>query len=182
MNELAELIKAHQDSGPEEAILHYLNAYQKNPNDELAYLIGICYGQIGQPKKSMEYFDKISQASYRVLNAKAGAAITSRDYNTAEELLTQSITLKPDNANAYAALARLFSSKREYTRAITHLQKAITIAPKVADYHYNLGLAYQNSYRIEDALTAFKTAVNYDVKHPAAWRGRGLCLEIKSDF
>jgi len=83
----------------------------------------------------------------------------------AEDNFEKAIQLKPDFADAYANLGKLYDLLREYPGAEENLKKAIQIKPEDPAYHFNLGLVYAKQGKLEDAKGEFKKS-----------------LEIKPDF
>ncbi len=60
--------------------------------------------------------------------------------------------------------------------AIRHLGRAATLAPKVAKYHYDLGVVTQTHGEIEAAIRHYETAVILDAGNAAAWENLGVAL------
>ena len=182
MRTYTNLIKNHIEHGPQESIIQYLDAYQKKQSDELAYLIGVCYAQLSKHDKALEYFNNITDISHQVLTAQANAYLSLNQIDNAKCALDQSLQKQANNPNAYATYGRLHMTCKAYDQAVTYLSQAIELDPKVADYHYNLGLAFQRQYKIDMAAAAFAQAVALEPTHYHAWRLYALCHEIKTSY
>jgi tetratricopeptide (TPR) repeat protein len=60
----------------------------------------------------------------------------------AETLLTKATDLDPENAEAHFYLGKLYTSKKEYPKAIGAYDKAIGLDPHFTDGFFNLGFLY----------------------------------------
>jgi serine/threonine protein kinase len=60
----------------------------------------------------------------------------------AESLLKKAIELDPANAEAFYNLGKLYTSKKEYAKAIQSYDKATELAPSSPDAFFNLGFLY----------------------------------------
>ncbi len=60
----------------------------------------------------------------------------------AESLLQKAIELDPANAEAFYNLGKLYTSKKEYAKAIQSYDKAIDLDPSSPDAFFNLGFLY----------------------------------------
>jgi hypothetical protein len=58
----------------------------------------------------------------------------------------------------------------DFDGAVTALERAIAIDPSRAEAHNNLGIAYANLGRTNEAAAAFETALGVDPAHPSAER------------
>ena len=60
----------------------------------------------------------------------------------AESLLQKAIELDPANAEAFYYLGKLYTSEKDYAKAIQAYDKAIDLAPSTPDAFFNLGFLY----------------------------------------
>ena len=72
----------------------------------------------------------------------------------AESLLQKAIELDPTNAEAFYNLGKLYTSKKEYAKAIQAYDKAIDLDPSSPDAFFNLGFLYygRKDYSKAEAL------------------------------
>jgi tetratricopeptide (TPR) repeat protein len=63
--------------------------------------------------------------------------------DAAEPLLVKAGSLDPSSGAASYALGRAALAKRDYMRAVTHLESALALAPHATRIHYQLALAYR---------------------------------------
>jgi serine/threonine protein kinase/Flp pilus assembly protein TadD len=78
-------------------------------------------------------------------------------YEEAARQFTQAIALAPDNPQGYRKLGGVYIFMGRYLKAIEVLQKAIALYPTSGAYS-NLGIAYFNVRRFDDAVAAYEHA------------------------
>ena len=62
-----------------------------------------------------------------------------------EALLTKAVTIDPNYVDAYLQLGIIYSSQRNYEKAIGFYTKAIGVNPQLGEAHYRLGVAYDRT-------------------------------------
>jgi tetratricopeptide (TPR) repeat protein len=62
-----------------------------------------------------------------------------------ETLLTKAVTIDPNCVDANLQLGILYSSQRDYEKAIGFYSKAIEVDPQLGEAHYRLGVAYDRT-------------------------------------
>ena len=70
------------------------------------------------------------------------ASILDTNPKQAESLLQKAIELDPENAEAFYSLGKLYTSKKDYPKAIQAYDKAIDLDPSSPDAFFNLGFLY----------------------------------------
>ena len=74
-------------------------------------------------------------------------------------------------AAGYSDLGIAYLSSSELTAAQEAFEKALALAPQVAEYHYNLGTVLRYHEDVEEAIASFDRAIALDGDHaPARWR------------
>jgi tetratricopeptide (TPR) repeat protein len=73
-----------------------------------------------------------------------------------ETFLTKAVTVDPQCADGYLQLGNLYSSQRDYAKAIGFYEKAVKVNPQLGDAHYRLGVAYDRSGNREKAQQEFQ--------------------------
>ncbi len=81
--------------------------------------------------------------------------VTGAEEN-AKGAFDQAITLSPSSPNTYFNYGALFYGQKDYTEAITKLEKAISLKADYWDARYVLGLSYYYANRSNDSLSQFK--------------------------
>ena len=80
-------------------------------------------------------------------------------YEEAATQFREAIAESPSNASLYSSLGGIYILQGKNTEAIEALQKAVALRPGSAVYQ-NLGQAYLHERRFEDAINAFKQALD----------------------
>ncbi len=84
-----------------------------------------------------------------------------RQYEQAIAELQKAVSLAPNDADVYWALAEGLNMAGRHAEALEPIQKAMRLNPHYpANYPFNLGWAYQETGQIEEAIAAYKRAVN----------------------
>ena len=76
-----------------------------------------------------------------------------------EGLYKKALAIKPDYANVYYELGKLYFQKREYGRAEGHLNKAIDLERDHFEAYFSIGKLYYKTERAEKGLKAFVRAI-----------------------
>jgi tetratricopeptide (TPR) repeat protein len=72
-----------------------------------------------------------------------------------ETLLTKAVAIDPNCVDAYLQLGILYSSKKDYEKAIGFYTKAIKVDPQLGEAHYRLGVAYDRTGQSAKAKSEF---------------------------
>ena len=93
--------------------------------------------------------------------ALVGGAASILDSNPrkAETLLRQAARLDPQNGEAYYYLGKLYTSKKDFPKAIKAYEKAIDLDPRSPDAFFNLGFIYYSTKRYSRAEKMFHKVV-----------------------
>jgi len=100
----------------------------------------------------------------------------------AEEVLRGVLAGNPRQVLGYKTLASLFLFQGKIDSAVSYFQKAIRLAPGMADAHHGLGLAYTIREDYEEASSAFEQAIELDAGHPAFFFNSGLVYEYRGKY
>lgn len=83
----------------------------------------------------------------------------ARDYARAEKFFRRAADINPQHAPAWAELGTNSYLAGEYPKGAEYFRKALTIDPGQAAYHYYLGLALDKGRQQQEALRAYRRAV-----------------------
>ncbi|MBC8228037.1 tetratricopeptide repeat protein, partial [bacterium] len=92
----------------------------------------------------------------------------------------QQPTLK--NADAYLNRGTAWFDKGDYDRAISDLNKAIEINPKLAEAYLNRGVAWGNKGDYDRSISDCNKAIEVNPKYALAYYNRGLAWIDKGDY
>ncbi len=95
----------------------------------------------------------------------------------------------PNSPLTLALLGRIYGSQLKYDKCKSYLKKAISLAPKVGEFHYLLGLAYLDTGELAQGIQELDTAYKLDPSHikaqyflALASRQKGLIEKAKMLF
>ena len=121
-----------------EAIDHFTNAVEINPNFELAHLsLGVALSRQGKIDDAIRFY-------------------------------TRALALKPDYVLAYNNLGNARYRQGKYREAISHYLQAIQIDPDYAEAYNGIGAALIRLGETDKALVFFKKALKINPDHTAA--------------
>jgi len=121
-------------------------------------------GPTEEQKKQVEETQKHNE-KIKTLNAsltQARQLETAGNYDEAVTILQQATQVEPNEALLWYSLGDAQRGAKKYPEAIESYQKAIAIKGTVAEYHNNLGKAYEKSGQIDKAVKEFDNAAQLD--------------------
>ena len=157
------LLRSNKFEGAMEILEELL---QSDPvNQDVLYNLGMCYTELGRPKKAIEMLTECVQHYPHYSNAYVALGYAySRisDNNRAKESFLAALEVEPSNPYALRSLGGLYGKERDYEKSIDCFEKSFSINPNDQQTAYGLGLNYFNIGEIEKADKYFKTAINLD--------------------
>jgi tetratricopeptide (TPR) repeat protein len=142
---------------------------QAHPNSaEAHYRLSIVYRKLWlNPTEAVKELEKAISLNPNYAEAyfELGESTKYSDKRKAEESYRKAIQIKADFAEAYGSLGKLLtlSSREETNREVVEiLQKAIQLKPDNAKAYGDLGDAYISLRQYEDAIQAYKRAIQLD--------------------
>lgn len=113
-----------------------------------------------------------SQDAEKVFN-KAENLFASGEYEEAEKLYTQVISLDEKNMNAYLRRGFCRSVLKKYEEAVADYTFVVEKHPKHPFAYLSRGSAYNKMEKWQDALIDFNMVLNIDPKNQEAYNNRG---------
>jgi len=142
----------HESGLIEEAIQHYLDAIETDPDFWDAYFkLGVLYQIMGRYDEAMSNYRKVSE-------------------------------LKPDHMEAIINMGNVLRALGEVDNAIPCFKQALEINPDYASTHNNLGVAYKDKGELETAILHYKKAIELDEGFAEAHNNLGMALQEKAQF
>jgi len=162
-----------------EAVRSYLTALAIRPDNFEANLnIATAYLQLGEPAQARLYAERAVRLDGASGPARANlgsvyAALGDHDaatveYQQAAELMDLSPELLLNLADSLAKTGR-------HAEAAATLEQLVRIEPRPVA-HERRGAALFKLRRYDEALRAFREAVDLDPRHYPAWNGVGVCM------
>lgn len=104
-----------------------------------------------------------------------------RAYAAVQPAFERQIRTRPDSA-LYSALGGYFARNNQFPCAITAFRKAVELAPRAVEPHYNLALALMQSGDPRNAAGEFKTALTLNPSLPDVRAAYGAVLVDLNDL
>jgi len=102
---------------------------------------------------------------------------TTESVKQAINLYTQAIDMDPDNHIYYSNRSAAYLKADSKSKALWDAEKCVEIAPAWAKGYSRLGAAQQSLKRFDNAIDAFKKAIELDPDSKAAWSALRNCQE-----
>ena len=144
-------------------------ALQKLPeNVDLLYVSGYLRYRNNETKESMILASKayrFAPGDWRIHQLFALNYISFNMLEAAKLSLRQAISLKPDNAELYYQLARLYFTLGSFVDSIEISKKALAIVSDYPEVYHNLALSYEGSGNVDLAIQNFEKAIELNRKY-----------------
>jgi tetratricopeptide (TPR) repeat protein len=171
---LADVL-AHEDD-KEGALAAFRRALDADPTDDrVALRLARTYAQLGQPEKEKDtYLTTIASRPHCWQPYWWLATWYSRrgQVDDAIGAYRDMIRRAPDLYRGYGSLGGILVLQGEYDRAIDTLRISIALRPSVVGFE-NLGTAYFNSGRLEQAIDAYNQSFQFGFADYLLWLNLG---------
>jgi tetratricopeptide (TPR) repeat protein len=91
----------------------------------------------------------------------------AKSLSQAEDLAQKTLTLDDSMPEAYSLLSVVFMARRQNDKAVAYGEKALALAPNLADLTATIGVTYLYSGRPEEAIELVKKAMRLSPYYPA---------------
>lgn len=143
---------------------------RRNPASAGAhFLLGYVLFREQKPKESLAEFtagartQRPAADDFRVV---ASDYVLLADYADAEKWFSEVCAEKPDDPTAWYLLGRAQYNEDHFTAAIASFEHALTLRPLYIEAENNMGLAWEGLNNAARALSAYRTAVEWQQHHP----------------
>ena len=102
-------------------------------------------------------------------------------WKNSETLWTHTLACTTGNYVAHYNLGAALPKKEEWTKRLTHYQKALQINPDNAEAHYNLGTALLQKGKVDEAISHFQQALEIKPDNAEAHYNLGNALRQKGN-
>lgn len=126
------------------------------------YLLGYILLRRGEPRESLaEYAEggKFRAPSALDLAAMGGDAFLLEDYAAAEKWFSESVAKDAGNADVWYQLGRAQYNEKHFADAVKSLEASVKLDAANAKAHDYLGLSYEHLGKTDEALAAYRKAV-----------------------
>ncbi len=157
------LVSAGEFKEAEATVRQYLSTNQTSA--EAHYLLGYILFKEQQPKESLaEYTEgaKFRKPSAADLEAVAGDYVLLKDYPDADKWFSKALEWNPQDALGWYYLGRTKYNENRFEEAVAAFQQCLKRTPRDVKAEDNLGLSYEGLNRVEDAQSAYRTAIEWE--------------------
>ncbi len=121
--------------------------------------LGGMYAAAGKPDKALRLFNRaIEQEPQRSEHffAKGLLQANQKQYADAEETIRSGIKVSPDSAVGYYYLGRIGVEARDFDKATTHFEQAVTLNPAFEPAYVALGSVYEAKQDRDKAIEIYR--------------------------
>ncbi len=170
----------------EEAIEHYHQALQINPNNPEALSgLGVVLADKGQFDEAIEYYRKALQISpnWCALLNNLGVTLTAKgQFDEAIEYYRKAIQINPNWCALLSNPGNALADKGRFDEAIEDYRKALQIDPNNFDAQYNLSTALAARGQFDEAIENYRKAIQIDPTNFKARYNLGTALATRGQL
>ncbi len=156
-------------------------AVELAPDDEVALAnLALVYEKLRDYKAALDLYDRALSLGADIdwiLQRKAAALSELGDYAGAKLALKRYLSLVPDDASQWIALAILHSDDEEYDEAFRCYEQAERLEPDAASLRLNWGVTAVRAHRLPMAKTQLRHLQRLEPRSTRPWLLRAFILE-----
>lgn len=117
-----------------------------------------------KPAESLQEYTRAAQLrtpSAADLKWVALDYVLLNDYHDASRWMSESLRMNPDDAEAWYSLGRINYTENYFKEAEACFERTLKLSPHDVRAEDNLGLTYEGLYRLDDAIKAYRTAIEW---------------------
>ena len=159
---LADEGKLHE---AEDAARSYLGEHVDEANAR--YLLAYILFREGQPVPSLAEYTRAARAQppkAQQLFYVALDYVLAKDYADADKWMTMVTERTPGDSEAWYSLGRIKYTENRFQESIHCFEKALALTPRLVKAENNLGLAYEGLNQVDEAITAYRTAIAWQAE------------------
>ncbi|MCE2413453.1 tetratricopeptide repeat protein [Candidatus Poribacteria bacterium] len=178
------LIQAYQKTGQSPQAIRLVEQSVRSQQRDRSFresadsynYLGTLYYRQGDVGKAIQAFESALERSphhkaakrnlHQLLRQKAFNALERKAFDEATAYFQRAVHLDPQNATSYRLMADGYAHVSQFSKAITHYQKALEIAPDDAEARENLvqsynnyGVTLRNNSEWDAAILAYRNAL-----------------------
>jgi tetratricopeptide (TPR) repeat protein len=161
------LIHLSNFSSSDTALRHYIA--QHADSDEAFYLLGFVLHRENKPKESLEIYTKaaaLKTPTGEDLKIVGQNYVLLNDYADAIKWLEKAVELDPKNMDAWYYLGRAYYTRSLLPQSRRAFQTVLDLDPRDARAENNLGLILESEAKPNDALEAYRKAIEWQEVSP----------------
>ncbi len=134
-------------------------------------------GRLVEAEKGYQKVLKRTPDWGQVLNALGTVYLDKGQLDRAKKAFTKATGLKPLNISACYNLARLKQRQNDHQGAIAIYKTMLEVQPDYGQAWSNLGVAYRETMKPDEALSCFQKAVKFAPEMAEAWNNLGVAQD-----
>ncbi|MGA7159305.1 MAG: tetratricopeptide repeat protein [Acidobacteriaceae bacterium] len=142
------------------------------PNSAAAHsMLAYCLLRTDDPKDSLTEYSRASsirQPNSADLQNVAKDYALLNDLKDADHWMIDAVRMDPKDPEAWYGLGRIRFTEQRFQDASKCFERALVLDPKSVKAENNLGLSYEGLNRTEDAVTAYRNAIQWQQGSPHA--------------
>jgi Tfp pilus assembly protein PilF len=157
------LVHLQNFSSSESALRHYVALHADS--DEALYLLGFVLNRENRPKESLEIYTRAAALKTPTgddLKIVGLDYVLLSDYASAIKWLEKAVEFEPQNRDAWYYLGRAYYTRGLLPESRRAFQAALHLDPRDARAENNLGLILQSEAKPNEALDAYRNAIEWE--------------------
>lgn len=157
---------------PATAIQHYTEALDVCPNySQAIYNLAVAYADAGHPQKAKLYYESCLEHNPAHVEAWCNLGVLRRNdghsdlaMHAYEKALSCNPNFQLAKSNLAVALCEKATAVKESNQKLAkkYYKRSLALQPCFADAHYNLGVLYAETGKLERALVSYNLAVHFN--------------------
>jgi tetratricopeptide (TPR) repeat protein len=183
---VSEAVALHRAGRLSEAEKIYRQILVRQPNHpHVLQLLGVCYGQRGQPQKAVELISRAVAMRPNVADYHGNLGEYLRALGRIPQSIAsfeRAIALNGNDPVIRNNFGVSLAEARQFDAAIAQFRRAIELKPDYADPHGNMGAALNSMDRLDEALAETQIAIAQNPQLSGAYNNLGNVLFNKGEF
>ncbi len=185
MNELDLGILAIQNKDYEQAVVHFNNAIEEEPNNPLGYInFGNLLARMNEIERAERFFQKALTLDEQSATAYYGLAnlyYEQERFEEAAKLYEKAIKFNIQGADAYFMLGKCFERLGNPKLALPYLQRAAELEPEDIQIRLSYGIGLAALEMFKEAEPEFVYVIHEDINNADAHYNLGVLYAVSTD-
>lgn len=185
MNELDLGILAIQNKDYEQAVIHFNNAIEEEPNNPLGYInFGNLLARMNEIERAERFFQKALTLDEQSATAYYGLAnlyYEQERFEEAAKLYEKAIQFNIQGADAYFMLGKCFERLGNPKLALPYLQRAAELEPEDIQIRLSYGIGLAALEMFKEAEPEFVYVIHEDINNADAHYNLGVLYAVSTD-
>jgi len=185
VNELDLGILAIQNKDYEQAVVHFNNAIEEEPNNPLGYInFGNLLARMNEIERAERFFQKALTLDEQSATAYYGLAnlyYEQERFEEAAKLYEKAIKFNIQGADAYFMLGKCFERLGNPKLALPYLQRAAELEPEDIQIRLSYGIGLAALEMFKEAEPEFVYVIHEDINNADAHYNLGVLYAVSTD-